>query len=552
MAGVTFSKKRIDALVGKKLTAEQLAERLTMMGAGVDSISGDDVVLEITPNRPDYLHEQGIARALKAFLGVKKGLRSYPVSKSSYEVHIDASVAKVRPFTACAVITGLKFDDAAIKNIIQFQEKLHTTFCRNRKKAAIGIYPLEAITWPIRYTARRPEEIKFQPLEAPKQMTGKQILEHHPTGKAYAHLLADLDKYPIFIDGKDHILSMPPVINSEQTGRVTASTKDVFIECSGFDQRNLQQLLNIIVTALADAGGKVHDVTLKYGTRKLVTPDLSAMPHKFSVASANKLLGTNFSDADAKKQIEKMGYGSKGTEVLVPPYRVDILHERDIIEDLAIAAGYENVDAAIPEVATIAQESARHAFSQRLIELLVGLGMLETNTFHLTSTNSQTTAMLHESGPLVELANSLNADYNALRAWMLPSLMDVLKTNKHHDYPHRLFGVGTVFAHDKNTETGVREQPSLSIVTSHPKADYTEVRQLIEYLLDKLQIAYTVKESTHPSFISGRAAQILVDKKPIASLGEIHPQVLRNWELEMPVAAIEMDVQALFELIRKV
>jgi len=552
MAGVTFSKKRIEALVGKKLTPEQLAERLTMMGAGVDAINGDDVVLEITPNRPDYLHEQGLARALKSFLGVKKGLRTYPVSKSSYEVHIDASVAKVRPYTACAVITGLKFDDAAIKSIIQFQEKLHATFCRNRKKAAIGVYPLDAITWPIRYTARKPEDIRFQPLEAGRQMSGRQILEHHPTGKAYAHLLAGADKYPIFIDAKDNILSMPPVINSESTGRVTAATKDVFIECSGFDQRNLHQLLNIIVTALADAGGKVHEVTLKYGAKKVTTPDLSPAAHKFDVAYANKILGTDFSDSDAKRQLEKMGYGSKGSEILAPSYRADIMHARDIIEDLAIADGYETIEAEIPHVATIAQESPMHVFRQRVADLLVGLGLLEANTFHITSMHAQRAAMGFDGTEgMIELANSLNADYNVLRAALLPSLMEVLKNNKHHDYPHRLFEAGKVFEPDKTQETGVRELPRLAIVTSHPKADYTEIRQILECILDRLEIKGTVNESRHPCMIDGRTADFKVGKESIASFGEIHPQVLRNWELEQPVAALELNLDALFELSKK-
>jgi phenylalanyl-tRNA synthetase beta chain len=551
MATVTFSKKSIEAALGKKLSAEQLDERLVMMGVGVDSIEGDTVVLEITPNRPDYLHEEGLARALRSFLGIKKGIVNYVAAKSSYEVHVDASVAKVRPHTACAVVTGIKFDDATIKGIIQYQEKLHTTFCRNRKKAAIGIYPLEAITWPIKYEARKPSDIKFQPLEAGRVMTGHQILELHPTGKAFAHLLESADKYPIFVDAKDNILSMPPIINSEQTGRVKSSTKDVFIECSGFDQRVLNQLLALVVTPFADAGGKVHEVTVKYGAKKMVTPSLAPATMSFNVQHANALLGTNFSDAEARKLLEKMGFGNKGADVLIPPYRVDIMHERDLIEDVAIAAGYENIDAAIPQVATVAQESPKHAFNQKIVELLVGLGMLETNTFQLTSTAAQTTAMQKENVQLVELANSLNIDYNALRAWMLPSLMEVLRNNRHHDYPQRLFGIGTVFSHDKNAETGVGETEALSIVTTHPSANYTEIRQLAEYVLDKLGIVYVIKESSHASFIPGRVAQIEVDKKVIGTIGEVHPAVVRNWELEQPVAAAELDLAQVFAIIKK-
>lgn len=551
MAGVIFSKKRVEAIVGKKLPADQFEERLSLMGVGVDSVNGDDLVLELTPNRPDYLHEQGLARAFRSFLGIKKGITNYSAAKSSYEVHVDNSVAKVRPFTACAVVTGLKFDDASIKAIIQYQEKLHTTFCRNRKKAAIGIYPLEHISWPVKYEARKPSEIKFQPLEAGRVMTGHQILESHPTGKAFAHLLESADKYPIFVDGKENVLSMPPIINSEQTGRVKSSTTDVFIECSGFDQRVLNQLLALVVTPLADAGGKVHEVVVKYGAKKVITPQLAPTTASFNVNHANALLGTHYSDAEAKKLLEQMGFGVKGADVLVPSYRVDIMHERDLIEDVAIAAGYERIDAVIPNVATVAQESPKHAVHQKIVELLVGLGLLETNTFQLTSAAAQTTMMQKENVQLVELANSLNADYNTLRAWMLPSLMEVLRNNRHHDYPQRLFGIGTVFAHDKNSETGVGEKDVLSIVTTHPSANYTEARQLAEYVLDKLGISYVVKEVVHGSFIPGRVAQIEVDKKVIGWIGEVHPAVIRNWELEQPVAAAELDVAYLFSFLKK-
>ncbi|MEK6849776.1 MAG: phenylalanine--tRNA ligase subunit beta, partial [Nanoarchaeota archaeon] len=301
MAGVTFSKKRIEALVGKKFTAEQLGERLSFMGAGVDAINGDDVFLELTPNRPDYLHEQGLARAFKSFLGVKKGITNYSAAKSSYEVHVDSSVAKVRPHTACAVVTGINFDDAAIKNIIQYQEKLHTTFCRNRKKAAIGIYPLEHITWPISYLARKPSDIKFHPLEAGRVMTAHQILETHPTGKTFKHLLEGQDKYPLFVDAKDNILSMPPVINSEQTGRVTGKTKNVFIECSGFDFDTLKTLLNIIVITLADMGGDIYSMELFYSGKKEITPNLTPTMMKIDINYVNKLLGLNLKEKDVKK-----------------------------------------------------------------------------------------------------------------------------------------------------------------------------------------------------------------------------------------------------------
>ena len=311
MAVVTFSRRRVESLIGKKLTIEQWNDRATLLGAGFEGISGDELSLEVYPNRPDYLSEAGFARAMKSFIGRRKGLTRYNVSKSDYTLTIDGSVSKVRPFTACAVVKGLKLDDTSIKSIIQFQEKLHSTYCRNRKKAAIGIYPLDRISWPIRYIARRSGDINFQPLDSGRSMSGKDILEKHPAGKTYAHLLEKADRYPIFVDSKDRILSMPPIINSEQTGKVTKSTKEVFIETSGFDLRVQEKLLNIIVSSFADMGGKIFAVNLKYGSKKVVTPNLEPKKLNFNVDYTNKLLGTDYTDSQAKRLLEKMGFGSQ-------------------------------------------------------------------------------------------------------------------------------------------------------------------------------------------------------------------------------------------------
>src|SRR3989338_2091692 len=219
MPTVNLNKKEFEELVGKKLPLEELKDRISMLGTDLESIEGNEIIVEVFPNRPDMLSEQGFARAFSSFIGVKKGLRKYKVKKSNYKVLVDRSVKMVRPFTACAVVKNLKLDDEKIKSIIQIQEKLHISYGRNRKKVAIGVYPLEKIKFPIKYLAKRPEKIKFKPLEMSQVLNGKEILELHPTGKEYAHLLEKEKEYPIFIDSNENILSMPPIINSDEVGK---------------------------------------------------------------------------------------------------------------------------------------------------------------------------------------------------------------------------------------------------------------------------------------------------------------------------------------------
>ena len=376
MANVKFPRKEVEKHI--KLD-EKTIDRIMMLGIPVESLTNEEIEIQVLPNRPDLLSMHGFLRAVKSFLGKETGLKRYKINKGdkNYKVKIDPSVKSIRPYTACAIVKGLKLDNSKIKEIIDIQEKIHTTLGRNRKKLAIGIYPLEKIALPIKYEARLPKDIKFLPLESDKEMNGLEILQRHPTGRDYAHLLKDLDKFPIFVDAKGKILSMPPIINSHETGKITETTKDIFIECSGFDFDILKKTLNIIITTLADLGGRVFLMELDYG-KKITTPDLSPETIKISLENTNKLLGLNLKEKDLEKLLPKMGYDYKKGKVSVPAWRTDILHEVDIIEDIAIAYGYENLAPEIPKVATIGEESKESKTVSKISEILIGLGLLET------------------------------------------------------------------------------------------------------------------------------------------------------------------------------
>ncbi len=546
MSIITLNKKTMQQLVGKKLADADFKKHLPAMGIEVEAVLAKDIEVDISPNRPDWLSEQGIARSLRSFLG-KKASKPFTVSKGAYKVLVDKSVAKVRPFTACAVVHGLKLDDEKIRELIQVQEKLHMTYCRQRKKAAIGVYPMEKISWPIRYCAKRPGEISFQPLEADREMRAAQILAEHPAGKEYGRLLQGQEKYPLFIDGKNQVLSMPPIINSQLTGKVTSKTKDVFVECSGFDLNNLKTLLNIIVAMLADMGGKVSEVQVKYATKTVKTPDLTEKTMKLDKEYVNKVLGTELTEKEVKVCLEKMGYAVVGKKVMVPAYRADVLHPVDLVEDVAIAYGYDNLRPEVPKVATIAQEAPFEVFRNTVCDMLVGLGLLETSTFHITNAEVQSTLMQHDV-PLIALANALTNEYNALRAWMIPSLLEVLKHNLHHEYPQKIFGTGLIFKENPKTETGIEEDCRLAVLLCHAKTDYTEVKQILDYVLRMLEMQYEVHAAEHQSFIPGRVSRVRVKNKGIAYMGELHPKVLQSFGIEQPVAALEINLTQLFWL----
>ncbi|MEK6867388.1 MAG: phenylalanine--tRNA ligase subunit beta, partial [Nanoarchaeota archaeon] len=446
MPTITLNRKVLDALIGKKLSPEELKDRIAMIGTDLESLDDKEVVVEVFPNRPDMLSEQGFGRALRSFLGLSPGLHEYPVKKSGYKVVVDSSVT-MRPYTACAIVKNLTFTDERIKEIMQVQEKLATTHGRNRKKSAYGIYPLAHITFPITYIAKDPDKIKFKPLGFDQLLAASEVLLVHPKAKEYNHLTVGWKKYPFFIDAKDNVMCMLPFTNSQDTGKVDINTREVFIECSGIDLANVSVALNILVTMLADMGGEIYSLDVMYGNKKITTPNLTPLSMNFDIAYANKILGLDLKQTDAKKYLEMMGYSVKGKDVLVPAYRADILHPRDLVEDIAIAYGYEHIPEEIPVIATIAQEDPFDVFKQKIGNLLVGYGMYEVSNFHLIDTAAQTTQMQVPSAVL-EILDPVSIDYNSLRSWILPCLLQTLRQNKQYEFPQKLFEVGVIFKKD--------------------------------------------------------------------------------------------------------
>jgi len=544
MPTITISKKELEKSIGKKLSLEELKDRISYLGTDLEGIEGDNITVEVFPNRPDMLSLQGFARALSSFIGAKKGLKKYNIKDSKEQLIVDKSVESVRPFTACAIVKNIKFDDEKIKEVIQIQEKLHITYGRNRRKVAIGVYPFEKIKTPIKFLALEPEKIKFRPLEFPSVINGRQILSKHPAGREYGHLLENCKKYPVFMDANNNVLSMPPIINSHDTGKITEKTKDVFIECSGFDFNVLKKCLNIIVCSLADMGGEICSMKLKYGSKTFVSPDLKSEQMNLNLKYVNKILGLKLSNGDVKKYLEKMGYGVNGKKVLIPAYRTDIIHEIDLVEDIAIAYGYENFKEEIPEVATIAEENKFEIFKRKVSEILVGLNLVECSSYNLVE--GDLNKKMNVEMKSIELTNPSSKEYSHLRSWMIPSLMQILSSNKMYDYPQNIFEIGTIFKEDNKEETGVKELSRVAVLLCGKDANYTKIRQVLDALLNNLDLKYDVKDTEHDSFIDGRVARISVNGKEIAYIGEINPKVLSNFGLEMPVAALELNLNEIF------
>jgi phenylalanyl-tRNA synthetase beta chain len=548
MPVITIQVERFSRFLGKLVTVEDLVKQLPWLGFDLEEIGEDYVKAEYNPNRIDFCSYAGVARALKGFLELETGMPEYHAKEPKAMLNVDKSVADVRPYMLAAVVHDVKVDEETLVELMNIQEDLHWGIGRDRKKASIGIHNLDAVEPPFTYTAVEPTSVKFVPLGKTEEMTPKEILEKHEKGVAYRHLVNWAPKYPLLIDKYGRVLSMPPIINGELT-RVDTHTRNLFLDVTGPSFEAVEKSLKVLATALADMGGKIEKVIVRYPDRTMVSPNLEPEKMRLKVNFANKMLGLRLSENEAIKCLQKCRLNAKAVEkgileVAIPPYRIDILHEIDLVEEVAIGYGYHRLEPTVPATVTVGEKHAANKLADAVRQIMVGLGFIEVMNFTLTNERVHYTLMRLKPENPIKLANPVSAEYTIMRQMLLPGLLKNLAENKHESYPQRLFEVSDVAKINRRLETMCERRLHLAAVTSHSTSNFTEIKSIGEALLSNMGLAdWQIKAAKHPSFLSGRTAAISIGKRQIGVLGEVHPQVLNNFEIENPTAALEIDLE---------
>ncbi len=542
MPVVTFSYDDLVSLIGREVSVETLLDRVPQLGADVHSYSEEtgDLSIEFFPDRPDLYSVEGAARALRTFLGLESGLTRYSVQDSDVVLNLDESIKEVRPFMVAGVVEGITITDAFIRSLMEMQEKLHLTMGRKRSKVSIGIHDLDKVTPPFTYKAVDPRSVTFVPLGSTESMDLVEILQRHDKGVDYACILDGKCNYPLLVDSNGEVLSFPPIINGVLT-TVTEETKNVFLDVTGTDLNAISAALNIIATAMAERGGTIKRVRLQ-GTQEGMTPDLEPREWTLNVADTNALLGLQLDAEGMSVALRKMGFDAtpagESVKVLAPAWRMDLIHPVDIMEDVGKGYGYENFGRTLPEQQTFGSELLVYKAADVARQLMVGYGYLEATTLTLSSERDQFDRMRIPRGETVEVLNPISEDHTCLRVSLLPSLMLVLRRNKHRDLPQRLFEVGDVMA-------GIKRRRHLAGVSISARASFTEVKSLVESVMRDLSVKYTVQPSASGTYLEGRGAEVVVDGKSVGTFGEVHPQVITAFELGYPIAAFELDLEVL-------
>ncbi len=549
MPTITVNSKDLAAQVGIGATAEQLEELLSSIKCEAENVVGEEISVEVTSDRPDLFSTEGIARAIRFYLGAAPPYEIDSFGGSPLQLRVDPVTASVRPIIAAAAVRGICLSSEATRQIMQLQEKLHNTYASGRKKASIGIYDMDTVTHEFVYTALEPSRISFVPLECASQMDGTAILTGTQKGREYAHLLLDKSLYPLLTDRDGKVLSMPPIINSDGT-KVTERTKNVFIDVTGLDEKAVGICLAIMVTSILERGGKLQQVEVAYRDRKVVTPRLGACAQTITASGVKAYSGLDLPLGAVASLLMRMGYACSepngdAIEVLVPPYRVDVLHEVDLVEDVVIAYGLNRIEPEFPRLMTFGKPLPGSRLAARVRDLMIGMGFQEVSTYHLASREVMVEKPMLPERNLIEVIKPASLEYTVLRDALLPKLLQLLGMNTHVEYPQKIFEYGVVVK-----ERGGRPEniPHLGAAISDDRLSFEEMQAVAAALFRGLSKEATFSHLASPPFIDGRAAKVSVDGVDVGVVGETSPQVLVNFGMTCPVLLLELDMSPLLHL----
>ncbi|NIM45141.1 MAG: phenylalanine--tRNA ligase subunit beta [Nitrososphaeria archaeon] len=549
MPVVTLDAERFSKFIGRSVKIEDIVEHIPWMGVDIEDIGEDSIKIEYNPNRPDLGIITGLAKAYQGLTRQEMGLKSYTTCEGEYRLVVEESVREVRPYVVSAVIKGVPMDEETLKEIILLQEDLHEGLGRQRKRVSIGIHSLDVVRFPVHYYARGGKEVRFIPLDEEREMSLTEILEKTEKGREYAHIFEGFDLYPLIVDNEGHVLSFPPIINSEYT-RLSAEAQNLFFDVTATDLRTAEMVLNVLTTSIVDYGGEVWNVSVEGADYNFECPDFSVRENHVEVKEARRILGLNLSGEEVVECLRACRFDAEILDggrirVAIPPYRVDIMHPVDIVEEVAIGYGFWRIEPSFPKTFQIGRKHVKMDFLSTTTEILIGAGFQEVMNLTLSSLKEQFTWMELEAENYVSVKNPKSHEYEILRKWLIPDLLEVLRVSKKEQYPQRIFEVG-IAVYRKGGE--VREENHLGVALTHWEAGYSDAKSLLDVLHQILDVKTHVEPISHPSFLEGRAGRIRCGGRELGVMGEINPQVLENFQLDHPVVAMEINLDELYDI----
>ena len=592
MPTINVKKDLLMKKLGTVYTDEQFDELCFQFGIELDEITSerkmaakekgstgqesDDVIykIDLPANRYDLVSLEGLVLALKIFTG-KMQPPDYKVKNSGLKFVVDQYAHEARPVLLGAVVRNVAFDPDLYNSFIDLQDKIHQNIGRKRSIVSIGTHDLDRVNGPFLYTAIPPQDLKFTPLNQDKVYSAIELMDLYKEShlKAYLPLVKDMGRYPVILDQNKTVLSMPPIINGN-VSKITMNTKNVLIEITATDREKATIALDTVVSMLVSSNSsfEAESVNIEHHDgRKYITPDMSYHKETVQRDYLNKGLGINLKSEEIVSLLGKMGLRTRVTsggcdiEVEVPPTRHDIINRCDIMEDVGIAYGYDNIKKTLPKGSTIASQVFLNKLSDQLRGEVARCGYTEALNFALCS-KSEVSSMIGrtiQDDKLVTIQNPKTAEFQVARTCLIPGLLKTLNSNKKLPLPMKLFELGDVVFGDSKEDVGARNARHLAaIYYGKQTSGFETIHGLLDRLMQVLDCPYIGRDAGRTStsgyyihshqdgaYLPGRCAAIVVNKQQIGTFGILSPDVLNNFELNHPASALEIDVELLVSLL---
>ncbi|MCS5527761.1 MAG: phenylalanine--tRNA ligase subunit beta [Nitrosopumilus sp.] len=539
MPVIELSYSRLQKLIGK-VSKKQISDSLPFLGLDIESEDKDLVRIEYSPNRPDYSTDIGIALGLQGLLGIKTGSIKLTVKKSkNYSITVKPTVSKIRPFVTGIIAKNGKIDDKTIKQLMTMQEDLHYGIGRKRKKSSIGIHDLDKISFPLTYTATDKNH-KFIPLNSEKELSISEIIADTETGKDYGHLLGQSSQVPIILDSNKKTVSFPPIINAGIT-TVTTKTKNLFVEVTGINKADAEDMLSVVATILQSAGFTLEHVQISGA--KNSSPKLQEKKISVDSSLINQTLGLALTTSKIITSLKKSRLSaiSKGKKIVctIPAYRFDIFGSMDLVEEVALGYGIQNFEPTMSPSQTIGQTNPLSLQLKSLNQTMIGLGFLEALNSSLSSKRVLYDMTNRDSKNMISVLDSKSQEHTILRDSILPGLIENLSRNIHESYPQKMFETGSIF----NLDKPISEKINLAVISAHKDANFTEIKSVLQTLLKiGFGIQIQTKTVTNSSFKDGHCADIIFNGNIVGVIGEIDSKIIDNYKIRVPVVGFEISL----------
>lgn len=584
---ISVGRDRLFKALGKTYSQEHFEELCFDFGIELDDVTTEKAILrkekhldeeasedeeviykiEIPANRYDLLCLEGLAQALRIFLG-KDEVPNYKVLdlpvNSMLKMHVKPETSLIRPFIVCAILRGIPFDEARYNSFIDLQDKLHQNLCRRRTLVAIGTHDLDTLQGPFTYEALAPSQIKFVPLKQVKEFRADELMEYYKSDmklKKFLHIIENSSVFPVIYDSKRTVVSLPPIINGAHSS-ITLKTKNVFIECTGTDLTKAKIVLNTMVTMFSMYCERKFEVepveVINPDEKSVVYPDLSIWNLEIDLPYISRSIGVPFKEDEVISLLAKMQLSAQSKNsniwVSVPPTRSDILHKCDVMEDVSIAYGFNNIPKTKPTSLTQGKQQPLNHFSDLIRAEIAMAGFTEVLTWILCS-HEENFSMVNrkdDKKTAVVIGNPRSSEFEIARTSLLPGILKTMGHNKDHPRPIKIFEVSDIVILDDEKDVGAANQRRLAALYCNSNSGFEIIHGLVDRIMEVVGVpfvsvgddsGYYIRPSHEPEFFPGRQASIIFKGKSVGAFGIVHPEVLARFDIPDPCSMLEINIQ---------